>query len=193
MPNNDTITKHFLPSELDETHWCSEENDAIYLAGLMARSLAPPAKPVAGPGARCFTRPTVGDITAIAETFSILDDATVSAWRKLPQARLYSVHYTASPEWESPMFGEKEIRNNWVFGCSGGIGWQRRLTASGATWHENQVCFATDAAQENFESLYALELDEQSHEVQDMGFHVVEPFGEPERWLASLELGTKSW
>ena len=85
-----------------------------------------------------------------------------------------------------------ERRRFVVTGCSGvvaALDGSGDSLESGATWHEKQVRFGTDAAQEKFEGLYALELDEQPHEVQDRGLHAVERFVQPERWLESLELG----
>ena len=89
-----------------------------------------------------------------------------------------------------------ERRRFVITGCSGVVA---ALDGSGGSQHPVRHGTKTKSVlrqmlpRRTLKVYNALELDEQSHEVQDMGFHVVEPFREPERWLASLELGTKSW
>ena len=185
-----------LPSagtdELPADIWREQPDDPIYVAALIARSMARANR---GPAARCFARPPPSDLSSISKTFNIMDKEgpIVPAWRKLRETRLYSVHSTASPEWEPPAFGENAVRNNWVFGCSEGIAWRQRLARHQAAFQAQQIHFPTEELAEQFAALYALEFDEQSFQVQNMSLHPIEQHSHPMRWLESLGLNKPSW
>ena len=193
IPDSSAIEKALPAGALPADGWKAADGDTVYLAGLLARSLAPTPKLAAGPAARCFVRPTAGDLSAIARTFTVLDSSSLAAWRKLPETRLYSIHSIVSPEWEPPQFGTDAVRNNWLFGCSEGVAWHRRLERHGASFQSQQICFASDKDEEEFNKLYALEFDEQAYHIQDVGLHAVERCEDPMQWLERLHVSTDSW
>ena len=192
-PDTNEIEQELLIIDLPADQWKNSDNDRIYVAALVARSLAPPPKRVAAPAARCFAHPTPADLASLTKTFSIIDSASLPAWKKLPETRLYSVHSTASPEWEASDFDENAVRNCWLFGCSAGIAWRRRLAQYQASFKSQQICFAAAEAAERFDALYALELDEQTAQVQFASFRAIERIADPVRWIESLCLSTKAW
>ena len=159
------------PSSIEEL-WDEPE----HRADLIAKSAAAYRSTIdlATPGRVVFSRCPPAIISSLVETFGVIDDNSVPAYKKLPLARKYRVRrdecvdHLCTAEQSNELILETS-RSSWFRHASGGIAWSRRVAEHEAVITlVGTATFPTEEGEERFWNKYALDFDELSLQCQKL-------------------------
>jgi hypothetical protein len=138
--------------------------DGIALAAMAARRIS---TPVPSHSWR-FTTCDPAVLSELRDLYGVLDDSTIHPSSKLALTRKYRVTSVACMATTLPPLADimQTSRLDWLGAVGCGNAWGQRLGRYGATVTEDGCQFPNDDAEEKFNSVYALDFDEQSSEVQ---------------------------